>query len=171
MRGADGRAVDADRPPARTAGPGCPPGPAVSRFRDRRGSGVLVLLPLPSRCPEEVLPADPWTVFSARESLDLACGPASLSWAGKYAAKLAVIELLGLTEPVWSDVEILPDEADCRAPGGPCRARHRPSVVLSGAARTAAGGARGGRIAVTITHETTAAAALVVWDRTATAPV
>ncbi|MGC0419623.1 phosphopantetheinyl transferase (holo-ACP synthase) [Embleya sp. AB8] len=152
------------RPAARTAGPGLPTGLAVSRLHDPRGAAVLVLLPLPSRHPEDVLPAAAEAVFSAREALDLARGPASLSWAGKYAAKLAVIEVLGLVEPNLPDIEILPDPTECRAPGGACRRRHRPMVVLGGAAGVAAGPGPTG-LALTITHESTAAAALVVLDR------
>lgn len=133
----------------------------VSRFRDAWGSGVLVLLPLvgPSAA---VRPANPAETFSAREILDMVGNPQQLSWAGKYAAKLAVAELLALPDPELPGIEILQDP--CRAGQRLCRGRHRPFVQLDAALSRAADCPSRSRIALSITHESTAAVALVVLD-------
>lgn len=143
--------------------------PRIAVFEDGALRTALVLVPLAGRSERATAEEpEPEGLFSDREWLDLIGNAGSpQSWAGKYAAKLAVAAALRLVDPRWSDVEILPAPCPHRADvhARPCRDRHEPRVVL------APGLGRGGAgIRLSITHEAEAACALVVWHDAEAAP-
>lgn len=112
-------------------------------------------------------------VYTRAERLRSARGRTLQHWAGRLAAKRAVLRLLGLppTPERLGQVEILPlPTAACRA-GRACLDGHPPAVRLRGdlAAPTAAGpvapGGGAGWIRVSISHTDARAVALAVRTR------
>jgi phosphopantetheinyl transferase (holo-ACP synthase) len=107
-------------------------------------------------------------VFTARERQAGLRGPAPGTWAGRLAAKAAVLAVLGLPAPAdpvppsgelpWAAVEILPDSQGLCAVPGACERSHRPAVTLHGQAAALLG--TGERVAVSISHSAATAVAL-----------
>ncbi len=100
-------------------------------------------------------PARPEATFTAAERRRSAVGASVQHWAGRLAAKRAVLRLLQLeqTEDALASVEILPrPAATCRRCAG-CRHGHPPAATLSGPAGRRADRASLRSIEVSITHE------------------
>jgi len=90
------------------------------------------------------------------------------SWAGRLAAKLAVLELFGRSTDSalvggldlgWTSIEVLPSGPGQCADPLECRGTHRPEVFLRGSMARWLGPDE--RLAVSISHTDTLAAALV----------
>jgi holo-[acyl-carrier protein] synthase len=130
---------------------------------------VLVPIPATAMLRDLLLgcPAD--LVFTAPERRRNARAHTLAPWAGRLAAKLAVLDLLGVrTESAlaqgadlgWTSIEILPSpDGLCDAPDR-CRRPHRPAVTLL--APTARLLGPHDRLAVSISHTRTMAVALAV---------
>jgi len=82
----------------------------------------------------------PGRVFTARERRHGLRSGSLATWAGRLAAKVAVLDLLGVPMPAdpvppvegppWTAVEILPDRYGLCAPPESCARSHRPVVTL-----------------------------------------
>jgi phosphopantetheinyl transferase (holo-ACP synthase) len=98
-------------------------------------------------------------VFSQRERRLLAGERRLFRWAGRLAAKLAVLELLGEVSldgvPPLHQIEIVPERAGRCFDPGRCARGHRPIVELPA-------GAGDGRLDVSISHERDVAVALAI---------
>jgi phosphopantetheinyl transferase (holo-ACP synthase) len=126
-----------------------------------------VTLPFPARGSVRELVAGlaPEEVFTSRERRLCAQRRGLASWAGRFAAKQAVLDVLG--EPgLWTGVEILPAATGLCPDPLRCTASHPPVALITG--EPAARLAPGERVLVSISHADGVAVALAV--RTATPP-
>lgn len=112
----------------------------------------------------------PNRVFTARERQEGLRGTSLATWAGRLAAKTAILTVLGAPVPAnplplseelpWGDVEILPDSHGLCAPSGTCRWSHRPVATLREPVAALLGIGEG--LAVSISHSAVTALALAV---------
>lgn len=111
---------------------------------------------------ELLAPANPGTAFTAAERRRSSVGTSVRHWAGRLAAKRAVLRLLDLeqTEDALASVEILPRPAVTCRRSADCRHGHPPSATLSGRVSRHAHRAGLTAIEVSITHEKGVAAAV-----------
>jgi holo-[acyl-carrier protein] synthase len=117
----------------------------------------------PSTSAAELLaPASPGTAFTADERRRSTVGASVQHWAGRLAAKRAVLRLLDLeqTEDALASVEILPKPAVTCRHSAECRHGHPPAATLSGRVGRHARRAGLTAIEVSISHEQGVAAAV-----------
>jgi holo-[acyl-carrier protein] synthase len=109
-------------------------------------------------------------VFTAREREHGLRAGSPATWAGRLAAKAAVLAVLGLPVPAdpvppdaglpWAAVEILPGVHGLCSGSGRCGRSHRPAVTLHEPAAALLGA--GERLAVSISHSAATALGLAV---------
>ncbi|MBF8186916.1 phosphopantetheinyl transferase [Nonomuraea sp. K274] len=115
-----------------------------------------------------VRPAPLEAVFTRLERLRSGAGASLASWAGRLAAKHAVIEALGYDRAPGplSEVEILPaTPPGCRR-GQACPHGHPPAVRFGGKLAERAAGAGIARIQVSVSHTSHVALAVALVTRT-----
>lgn len=109
-----------------------------------------------------VAPARPAVAFTRAERSRSAVGSTVQHWAGRLAAKRAVLRLLGLdqTEDALGSVEILPRPAVTCRRSAECRHGHPPAATLTGRVDRQARRAGLTGIEVSISHDSGVAAAV-----------
>ncbi|MEV6032049.1 phosphopantetheinyl transferase [Nonomuraea sp. NPDC052116] len=114
---------------------------------------------------ELVRPAALESVFTRRERLRSKAGTALESWAGRLAAKRAVVGALGYDSPPGplTEVEILPRPSPACRRSHECAHGHPPAVTLAGTLARRAARARSIQVSVSHTSDIAVAIALVTW--------
>ena len=134
---------------------------------------VVLTFPAVGSVADLLCRVPPNRVFTAGERQCGLSGGSPATWAGRLAAKAAVLTVLGVPVPAnplpsaeelpWTDVEIPPDAPGLCAAPGTCRLSHRPVAMLHEPA--AALLSTGECLAISISHS--AGTALALARRTA----
>jgi holo-[acyl-carrier protein] synthase len=108
-----------------------------------------------------VAPARPDDVFTAAERRHCAASSSLARWAGRLAAKRAVLQCLGLSPDTdHRDVEVVPGPHEGQALPHLCALGHRPVAHLHGAAADACGVLGLSGVDLSISHDGGLAVAL-----------